>query len=83
MIEYGIPLPEDTAKRGLFKMDMDQYQGYHETKVHTSEDFPYNTFPCTIPLDFTSVPLHWHNTAEIIVVKKGSGIIGLSTPSGR
>ena len=58
-------------------MDMDQYQGYHETKVHTSEDFPYNTLPCTIPLDFTSVPLHWHNTAEIIVVKKGSGIIGL------
>lgn len=58
-------------------MNIEEYQGYHETKVHTSEEFPYVTYPCTIPQDFPSVPLHWHDTAEIIVVKKGSGIIYL------
>lgn len=58
-------------------MNIDQYQGYHETKQHTAADFPYITYPCTIPQDFSSVPLHWHDTAEIIVVKKGKGIISL------
>lgn len=58
-------------------MNIEQYQGFHETKKHTSADFPYNTFPCTIPQDFPSVPLHWHDTAEIIVVKKGCGRIYL------
>lgn len=58
-------------------MNIAQYQGFHETKKHTNADFPYNTFPCTIPQDFPSVPLHWHDTAEIIVVKKGRGRIYL------
>lgn len=58
-------------------MDIEQYQGYHETVAHMSEDFPYNTYPCTIPQDFSYVPLHWHDSAEIIVVKKGAGIVSL------
>jgi len=58
-------------------VNISQYQGFHETKKHTSADFPYITYPCTIPQDFPSVPLHWHDTAEIIVVKKGQGIIYL------
>lgn len=62
-------------------MNIEQYQGFHETKKHTTADFPYNTYPCTIPQDFPSVPLHWHDTAEIIVVKKGSGIIYLDMVS--
>lgn len=48
--------------------------GYHETKKHTPLLFPYNVYPCTIPQDFPSVYLHWQDTAEIIYIKKGSGV---------
>lgn len=47
----------------------------HENKVHFQDDFPYNTYICSIPLDFTNVPVHWHGEFEIIVIKKGSGIV--------
>lgn len=56
-------------------MDTNQYEIYHETKPHTSPDFPYNTYLCTIPLDFASVPTHWHDEIELIVIKKGEGIV--------
>ena len=36
-------------------MNKDQYKIYHETKTHTPDDFPYNTYLCSIPLDFNSV----------------------------
>lgn len=49
------------------------YENYHEKKAHTSIEFPYNTYLCTIPLDFLEVPLHWHEEAELIVIKKGKG----------
>ena len=52
-----------------------QYEIYHEKKTHTSPDFPYNTYLCSIPLDFSSVPIHWHSEMEIIVIKKGTGLI--------
>jgi AraC-like DNA-binding protein len=35
--------------------------------------FPYNTYLCSIPLDFASVPTHWHDEMEIIYIKKGRG----------
>lgn len=54
-------------------MNIIQYQNYHETKSHTNADFPYNTYLCSIPLDFTQVPLHWHDEVELIVIKKGKG----------
>ncbi|MEZ3433393.1 MAG: AraC family transcriptional regulator [Lachnospiraceae bacterium] len=48
---------------------------YRETKHHTDAMFALNVYPCTIPADFTFVPLHWHDSMEIIYVKKGSGLV--------
>lgn len=58
-------------------MDGLQYYGYKEEKNHTREAFPYNVYPCTIPLDFPDVPLHWHDELEIIAVKRGGGEISV------
>lgn len=44
-----------------------------EKKKHGSTLFPFNIYPCTIPKDFPTVPLHWQKSAEIIYVKKGKG----------
>ena len=57
------------------------YQIYHETKKHTSEDFPYNTYLCSIPLDFTQVSLHWHIEMELIVIKRGEGLVHVNLVS--
>ncbi len=54
-----------------------EYQNYHERKTHTSVDFPYNTYLCSIPRDFTQVPLHWHDEMELIVIHKGSGCVSV------
>lgn len=56
-------------------MNILEYENYHEKKEHTQGDFPYNTYLCTIPLDFALVPTHWHDEMELIYVKKGTGII--------
>lgn len=56
-------------------MNIVEYNNYHETKSHVDASFPYNTYLCTIPLDFTQVPTHWHDEMELIVIKKGSGIV--------
>lgn len=58
-------------------MNKDQYEIYHENKNHTPADFPYNTYLCSIPLDFSSVKLHWHDEVEIIVIKKGIGLVSV------
>jgi len=58
-------------------MQLTNYELYHETKSHTSLEFPYNTYLCSIPLDFSSVKLHWHDEVEIIVIKKGEGIVSV------
>ncbi len=52
---------------------------YQETKKHGSRLFPFNIYPCTIPLDFPAVPLHWHKEMELIYIKKGKGQIQLET----
>ncbi|MGN0629967.1 MAG: AraC family transcriptional regulator [Ruminococcus sp.] len=54
-------------------MDAAQYKNYRENKSHTTPDFPYNTYLCSVPLDFPEVPTHWHSEAELIVIKKGCG----------
>ena len=54
-------------------MNILEYENYHEEKTHVELKFPYNTYLCSIPLDFSGVPLHWHDEMEIIYVKKGSG----------
>lgn len=58
-------------------MDRKQYNIYHENKNHTPSDFPYNTYVCSIPMDFQSVKLHWHDEIELIVIKKGEGIVSV------
>jgi mannose-6-phosphate isomerase-like protein (cupin superfamily) len=58
-------------------MQLTNYELYHENKSHTSPEFPYNTYLCSIPLDFPSVKIHWHEEAEIIVIKKGEGIVSV------
>lgn len=46
-----------------------------EIRKHGADRFPFNIYPCTIPRDFFTVPLHWHASMELIFVKKGTGII--------
>lgn len=58
-------------------MNILQYENYQEKKQHRREGFPYITYLCTIPLDFPSVPTHWHNEWEIIYIKKGQGCISV------
>lgn len=58
-------------------MNMNEYQNYHETKAHTAVEFPYNTYLCSIPMNFTQVPLHWHEEMELIVIQKGTGLISV------
>lgn len=53
----------------------EQRKCYQEKKQHGSSLFPFNIYPCTIPLDFPSVVLHWHKEMELIYVKKGKGRI--------
>ena len=56
-------------------ININEYQAIHEKTSHFDYNIPYNTYPCTIPLDFESVPLHWHEDAEFIYIKKGQGMI--------
>lgn len=52
---------------------------YHETKKHSDTMFAFNIYPCTIPLDFSFVPLHWQDSVEIIYIKQGSGKVRVDT----
>ena len=54
-----------------------EYENLYEKKSHVSPQFPYNTYLCSIPLDFSLVPAHWHNDVELIVIKKGTGTIAV------
>ena len=56
-------------------MNILEYENYQEKKAHGDLSFPYITYLCSIPLDFTSVPVHWHDDMEIIYIKKGQGLI--------
>ena len=58
-------------------MNILEYENYQEKKNHTTLDFPYNTYLCSIPLDFELVPPHWHDEMEIIYIKKGRGIVNV------
>ncbi len=48
---------------------------YHEIKEHAERSFPFNIYPCSIPVDFEQVRVHWHEEMEIISVKKGCGTV--------
>ena len=62
-------------------MQIPEYENYHETKSHSTPDFPYNAYICSIPFDFEKVPLHWHDEVEIIYIKKGRGRVTLDFTS--
>jgi len=59
-------------------MDVIEKEQYYENKYHSTTEFPYNTYVCTIPLDFPTVPIHWHEDLEMIVIKKGAGLVTLN-----
>ena len=56
-------------------MNILEYENYHENVIHGDIVFPYNTYLCSIPLDFPRVPLHWHDEVELIYIKKGRGAV--------
>lgn len=58
-------------------MNTIDYVNLRENKAHVNPVFPYNTYLCSIPMDFTVVTTHWHDEAELIVIKKGTGIISV------
>ena len=58
-------------------MDISNFAQYKETNILTHEGFAFNTYLCTIPLDFERVALHWHDEIELIFVKKGRARITL------
>lgn len=58
-------------------MNIEEYSYYHEKKPHVDRRFPYNTYLCSIPLDFIAVPVHWHDEVELVVIKKGCGIVSV------
>lgn len=60
-------------------MEKENSRKYQEQKQHGSKLFPFNIYPCTIPLDFPSVSLHWHKDMELIYIKKGKGEIQIET----
>ncbi len=62
-------------------MELETYIQYHETTLHEKPGFAYNTYLCTIPLDFSHVDLHWHEQMELIYVKKGCGSVTVGTGS--
>ncbi len=56
-------------------MNILEYENYQEKKSHVDVTFPYNTYLCSIPLDFDRVPPHWHDEMELIYIKKGHGYV--------
>ncbi len=58
-------------------MNLPEYEAIHETKSHGNHGFPFNIYLCSIPLDFSAIPTHWHNEMELIYVKKGHGQVSI------
>ena len=58
-------------------MNILEYENYEEKKSHGEYSFPFVTYVCSIPIDFTCVQNHWHNEFEIIYIKKGNGLISI------
>jgi AraC-like DNA-binding protein/mannose-6-phosphate isomerase-like protein (cupin superfamily) len=54
---------------------MEQQKGYQEKKRHGGAGFDFNIYPCTIPVDFPQVALHWQSSMELLFIKKGAGLV--------
>ena len=67
------------AERGWTIYRLAQESGLSQTTISNifkrNNQPPYNTYLCSIPLDFPRVPLHWHDELELIYIKKGMGRI--------
>lgn len=57
-------IPEGELKSGL-----------HEIKEHGGKGFPFNIYPCSIPVDFPRVQVHWHEEMEIVSIRRGLGAV--------
>lgn len=62
-------------------MNIIQYENYQEKRKEMTSGLPYITYLCSIPLDFTKVPLHWHDEMELIYIKKGRGRVSVGLVS--
>lgn len=62
-------------------MNIIQYENYQEKRKEVTTGLPYITYLCSIPLDFTKVPLHWHEEMELIYIKKGRGLVSVGLVS--
>ena len=58
---------------------MQNQASLQETKQHGAVRFPFNIYPCTIPGDFPQVALHWHDSMDLVFVKRGAGLIQMGT----
>ncbi len=67
--------PSGKSQKNEVFMKINEYEYYQEKRIHTSSSFPYVTYPCSIPLDRSKVPLHWHDDMELVYVKKGNGMV--------
>ena len=67
------------SDKSIKNLEISMQTAYHEEKKHTDTMFAFNIYPCTIPLDFSFVPLHWQDGVEIIYVKKGMGEVRVDT----
>lgn len=63
------------------KVREEKTNAYHETKSHSTKMFSYNVYPCTIPQDFYFVSTHWQDSAEVIYIKYGEGIVQVDCES--
>lgn len=75
----GAKMSFPESKKIIKNLDISMQTAYHEEKKHTDTMFAFNIYPCTIPLDFSFVPLHWQDGVEIIFVKKGMGEVRVDT----
>ena len=66
---------QNTGRANIRIPEKQSLIGFEEKKEHGDRDFPFTIYPCSIPVDFARVPVHWHEEMEIIAVKKGRGIV--------
>lgn len=58
-------------------MNIIEYENYQEKPKEEQPGMQYLTYLCSIPLDFTKVPLHWHDEMELVYIKKGKGLVSV------
>lgn len=75
----GHKMENENCVKSMENIEKSTRTAYYETKKHTDTMFAFNIYPCTIPLDFAFVPLHWQDGVEIIYVKKGRGEVRVDT----